>query len=376
MGSIETIIRYRGTGGECVRYRAVPWDAIRGRKGPTRSCETEEEAYAYLKAWEARNDRTADAAGLPPTRRIRRVLVSDYARTYARTTPGEKSTKRDRLAVANRIGEEFAGVHLDELTRHEVVKWDGEIADRMAPGTRRKRMSFLKQMCKAAIRDGYMQTNPCDDIPAAPRVAVRHDTVPSEFEMERIIRWVPAQLKVMVLLAASSGMRAGEVCGLTWRNVDLHNGLVHIRAVREWDGTIRHYTKGKTHRTVPLTPRTVAALKAHKEFVSTGPDDFVACGEMFEPIGPHYLSELWQRLMRRYSNAMLADTGKPVTVPRFHDLRHYAAHDLVRRGVNLRVLQRFLGHSSLATTEIYMPEVSTAAMAAAMAAPVRELVAV
>lgn len=372
MGSIETIIR-QGRDGETVKYRGVPWDAIQGRKGPTKSFPTSDAAYAYVRAWEARNDGTAAAAGLAVERRVRRVTVAEYARTYALTAPGERNTKRDRLSTSRRIGHELAGLHLDELTRHVVAKWDSDNADNMSPGTRRKRVGFLSQMCRSAIRDGYMRENPCDDLPRAPRVNVNVKTVPSEFEAEQIIRWVPAYLKVTVLLAASSGMRAGEICGLKWKNVDLRNSRVCVRDVRLTDGTIRPYTKGKTHRTVPLSPRTVQALKAHKEFVSSGPEDFVACNKSFEPLRTHWLASMWPRLMRRYSAMVLQETGRLVTPPRFHDLRHYAVHDLVGRGVHVRVLQGFLGHKDLNTTQVYMPEATVEAMASAMAAPRRAL---
>lgn len=368
MGSVETIIRENKSGGESIRYRAVPWDAIAGKRGPTKSFLRETDAYTYMRTWERDNDGTAAEAGLPDRRR-KRVLVSEYAIDYSRIMPGEKSTKRDRGYTARRVGEEFKGVYLDELNRHLIANWDLKLAEKYAPGTRRNRIGFLSKMCAAAIEDGYMSSNPCDTIERAPHVTKRLKNEFTELDMERIIRWLPEYYKVVVLLACSSGMRSGEICGLTWKHVDLERGLVHIRDVRLSDGSIRGYTKGKTHRTVPLSPRTVAALKAHMEFVGTGPNDFVACNERFEPLTTHWLSTRWYQQMQKYRRHIEKETGMLVAVPRFHDLRHYAAHDLVHRGVHVRTLQKFLGHQDLNTTQIYMPDVTTAAMAAAMAAP-------
>lgn len=364
VGSVETIIRKNR-----VTYRGVPWDAVSGKRGPTRSFERETDAYAYMRAWERNNDGVATDAGLPERRR-KRILVSDYATDFALIAPGESTTKRDRRSVARRVAEEFKGVYLDELNYHRIAKWDLELAEKYAAGTRRKRVGFLSKMCTAAIEDGYLRENPCTKIERAPRVSKRIKSEFTELEMERILRWLPEYLKVVALLACNSGMRAGEICGLTWKHVDLDNALVHVRDVRLTTGEIRGYTKGKTHRTIPLSPRTVTALKAHREFVSTGPNDFVACNEHFDPMYTNWLATVWYRKMAQYRKHIEATTGQLVAVPRFHDLRHYAAHDLVRRGVHVRVLQEFLGHKDLSTTQIYMPDVTVEAMAAAMRAPV------
>jgi len=359
-----------------VKYRGVPWNAVVGKRGPTRSFDTETDAYAYVRTWERDNDGTAAAAGLP-TRRRKRVLLSEYALDYSTVMPGESSTRRDRRSVARRIGEEFAGVYLDELNLNMVQRWDYKLAEQFAPGTRRNRMGYLSNVCEAAIRDGHMTENPTNGIARAPHVTKRMKNEFTIDDIEHILAWIPEYLRATVHLAFSSGMRAGEICGLTWKHVDLEKRVVHIRDVRESDGRIRGYTKGKTHRTVPLTLRTVQALKRHRRFVPTGPDNFVACNSRFEPLMTKWLGMLWFTLMQKYQREMFARTGKIRPVPRFHDLRHFAAHDLVGRGVHVRVLQGFLGHKSLATTQEYMPDVTVESMAAAMEAPrVRHLVAV
>lgn len=374
MGSVETIIRENRDGTSSVRYRGVPWDAIAGKRGPTRSFERETDAHVYMRAWERDNANAAEEAGLPTRRK--RVLVSEYAADYAQTMPGESTTRRDRQSTARRVAEEFKGVYLDELNRHRIQKWDIALEKQLAPGTRRNRMGFLSKMCDSAIVDGYMVENPTKGIPRAPHVTKKQKAEFAIEEIERIMSWLPPQLRIVVHLAFSSGMRAGEICGLTWKHVDLDKRVVHIRDVQVPDGSIRGYTKGKTHRTVPLSGRTVAALKWHRRYVTTGPDDFVACNLKFGKLTTKWLASMWSRKMSQYQREMLAATGKLRPVPRFHDLRHYSAHDLVRRGVQVRVLQVFLGHKNLNTTQIYMPDVTVDAMAAAMAAPVRQLAAV
>ena len=95
-------------------------------------------------------------------------------------------------------------------------------------------------------------------------------------------------LHAPILLAATTGMRRGEVLGLRWRDTDLDAGRVAVRqtlaAVRDVDGDCgRHLLvfgepkTAKGRRTVPLPPQTIAVLRAHRkaqaaERLQVGPD--------------------------------------------------------------------------------------------------------
>ena len=134
-----------------------------------------------------------------------------------------------------------------------------------------------------------------------------------------------------LLLAATTGLRRGELLGLRWADLDLGRGRAAIRqtllAVRDVDATVGTHRplfgtpKTDRERTVPLPARTVAALRAHRkrqlaERLAVGPDytdhGLVFCEPDGSPIHP-------VRFAKRF-RVRVARAGVPAI--RFHDLRH------------------------------------------------------
>lgn len=374
MGSVETIIRRdRKSGEERVVYRAVPWDRVEQRKGPTETFPTERAARDHVRAWEAQRLADASQAGVPV--KYKRVLASEYGLVFAAEPDVEDETRTSRRSSSNRICANgyFAGKYLDEITRFDVVQWDAHMRDvqHYAEGTRRKYMGFLSQMFEAAIRDGIVQANPTTGVKRAPHVTRGKKRIPESEDFESLVAFLPLHWRVVAVLAASSGMRAGEICGLQWQDVDLHNGIVHIRQTRLISNRIRGYTKGKTQRSVPLTPETVAVLRQHARVHACANDDFVAVKQNGDPMKISRIRNGWPEQMIHWQKHMRENEGRLVEGPRFHDLRHYAAHDLINRRAPVQTLRAFLGHKNLNTTQIYMDDVNVDEMREAMLQPRR-----
>jgi integrase len=170
------------------------------------------------------------------------------------------------------------------------------------------------------------------------------------------------RLEVPVLLAATTGLRRGEVLGLRWSDLDLDGGRLAVRqtlsASRNPD-TGKHvplFGEPKTRRSkrsVPLPARTVAALRAHRkaqaaERLLVGPD-YQDHGLVFaEPDGsPVHPDRFRERFEYR-----VARSGLPRV--RFHDLRHTYATLALQAGVHAKVVSGILGHANIGITlDIY-----------------------
>jgi integrase len=165
-------------------------------------------------------------------------------------------------------------------------------------------------------------------------------------------------LHAPILLAATTGMRRGEVLGLRWSDVDLDQGRVTVRqtmtAIRDVD-TGRHVIvtgepkTAKSRRSVPLPAQTVAALRAHRKVqaqqrLMAGPgwtDHGLVFGEPNgQPIHPDRFRE---RFEYRVAKSKLPRI-------RFHDLRHTYATLALQAGVHAKVVSEILGHSSIGIT--------------------------
>jgi integrase len=151
-------------------------------------------------------------------------------------------------------------------------------------------------------------------------------------------------------LAATTGLRRGELLGLRWRDVDLDAGRASI--VQTLIGR-RELSTPKTdngRRSVAIDPATVAVLRGHRkdqleERLAWGPayedeHGLVFCREDGSPVWPQSLSRAFERHAEQ--------AGLPAI--RFHDLRHTHATLALAVGVHPKVVSERLGHASVGIT--------------------------
>ena len=151
------------------------------------------------------------------------------------------------------------------------------------------------------------------------------------------------RLYALWLLAASTGMRRGELLGVQWPDVDLGRARV---AVRRSLVTVGHQVvvsepkTAKGRRSVALDPATVAALKAWRKRQTA---ERLAWGPAWIDSGLVFTREV----TRAFTRHVLA-AGVPII--RLHDLRHTHATLALAAGVHPKVVQERLGHANIAIT--------------------------
>ena len=154
------------------------------------------------------------------------------------------------------------------------------------------------------------------------------------------------------MLAASTGMRRGEVLGLRWVDVDLELARVAVRQTLVLAGRQVVTSEPKTsrgRRSIALDPRTVAQLRAWRaaqleERLAWGPaysdSGLVFTREDGAPMHPEWLSDAFDWRIRT--------AGLPRI--RFHDLRHTHASLGLAAGIPIKVMSERLGHSTSSFT--------------------------
>jgi integrase len=256
----------------------------------------------------------------------------------------------------------FADQPIHRITRADVDR----LVDKMVAGRHKKRgdrqglapksirnyVTLLTTLLNYAIRSkGWISQN----VAAGVTVPVddQDDTDELQFlEPHEVYDLATAALRdplygvldhALILTAAQTGLRQGELLALRWESVDYAAGVV--RVVRN---VVRHREttpKSKERRVVPLAPD-VARVLINLGGVDPDPDALVFAN----PLTGGYLTR--SPLMRRYRVALKA-TGLDVEF-RFHDLRHTFGTRMAAAGVDVRKIQAWLGHAGMKTTERYM----------------------
>jgi len=157
-------------------------------------------------------------------------------------------------------------------------------------------------------------------------------------------------------LAASTGMRRGELLGLRWSDMDLERARLAVRRALVSVSYDAQEPDAKTHRServIDLDPRTVKLLREHRvrqreerEAVDAGYRDLNLV--FAKPDGTHVHPDIFSQAFRR----RVAASGVPGI--RLHDLRHTHATLLLQAGVSPKVVSERLGHATVAfTMQVY-----------------------
>lgn len=153
----------------------------------------------------------------------------------------------------------------------------------------------------------------------------------------------------LYFLAATTGMRRGELAGLRWRNVDAARLTVNQQVVSvEYELIEDDLKTASSRRTIDLDEQTTAMLRRHRrgqleERMATGQrddDGFVFARPDGSPVHPDLVSQTFQRFMDQSELPRI----------RLHDLRHTHATILLQQNVHPKVVSERLGHSSIAFT--------------------------
>jgi integrase len=163
-------------------------------------------------------------------------------------------------------------------------------------------------------------------------------------------------LRFAVLVAASTGLRRGELLALRWCDLDLDGATLCVAQVLEFVGKRLSFKEPKTkqsRRTIALSLALVEELQTYRARQATerlalgigrDPARLVFTSIDGAPLRPDGVTWRFAKLVNQAGVRRIS----------FHGLRHTHATDLLRAGVHSKIASERLGHSSVATTlDIY-----------------------
>ncbi len=251
-----------------------------------------------------------------------------------------------------------------------VSSWMAQMtSEGYAPRTVAKAFALLRQAMKHAVAQDLVAKNPCDYC-KPPKIQRRKMRVLDREQRTRMLSLArdaePSPLALAIELALTTSMRRGEVCGLRWSDIGEREVTVN-RAISLDSGT--PYEKDPktsgSHRTIPLTGRLWAVLKAIEK------DRRYVSAELGVPFGDPYVLGTADPNSRPYHPTQLTKDFKAFCEMNgfestFHDLRHTFATMMIAGGTDVRTVASYLGHSNVAMTLNTYAEVDPDAKKAAL----------
>ena len=202
----------------------------------------------------------------------------------------------------------------------------------------------LNRLLEAAVENELLGRNPLRSV-KPPRVEAEPMRFLSHDEVAALAAAIDPRYRALVLLAAYSGLRAGELAALRRKHVDLlRRSVTVVEQVQRIGGrfVVLPPKSAAGRRSVALPTLVATALQEHlATFGEPGPEGLVFPA----PEGGFLRPENFRN--RAWLPAVQAAGVAPLRV---HDLRHTCASLGIAAGADVKVLQRMLGHASAALT--------------------------
>ncbi len=213
----------------------------------------------------------------------------------------------------------------------------------LAPATVEVVYSYTSALFKAAVGERLIRESPCTRIrlPANPRGRITPLTVPQVHTTADRVR---PQYRGMVLLGAATGLRPGELRGLTVDRLVFADGGLRVRVDRQLTSTTPGWGPPKTSssvRTVTTDQETAVMLRRHIAEHPPHPSGLIFTGRTHQPLSRSVLSEVWHRATDGLG--LPARTG-------WHELRHFHASMLIAGGLSVVAVSERLGHKDATET--------------------------
>lgn len=214
--------------------------------------------------------------------------------------------------------------------------------------------TLLSQMLKDAVLDGLIALNPCEGVKLPNKVEdIKNDPYISANQAPIFLKAIKGHpLENAFILGALCGLRRSELAGLKWDSV--RNGQIYIEHVRTRHKTEEEKYRTKTkasNRKYPITTAIQVLLdeikKQQENDRKKKSEDYIESGYVFtkengEPFGLDYFSKQFKKI--------ILDTPELDNDLHLHSLRKSCISMMVHSGLDVKNVQKWVGHSDISTT--------------------------
>lgn len=289
-----------------------------------------------------------------------KYTVKDWAEIWLNEYTGNLkplTVKQYTTYINNRIVKNMGSVKLTRLDTPIIQRFYNQLTkEGLSPVTIKNIHSILHSMLETAVEVGYMRTNP-SNICKLPKSEKKQIKPLENADISKLLEALKGdKYESLYTVDLFTGLRQGELLGLTWDCIDFKKGTMYIYRQLQFNKGSYYFTSlknGKT-RTIALAPYVLNILRNQKAWQAecqlksygmwNNKDDLVFTNEL----GGH----LTQNYTYRHFKKIVSSIGIPDA--RLHDLRHTFAVSSLQSGNDVKTVQEALGHHTAAfTLDVY-----------------------
>lgn len=332
------------------------------------------QAASEFAAWREQlieSEKAVEALRMAPTASLK---VTEYVKRYWDTRDITPETREHYGYLLKHMQRPVLEVPMRELDTARVRAWLALLREEgLGQSMLNKTYNQLMYACRWAVENGDLERNPClkRDTPKRGKHELNplDDANVSKLKMALDnMQSTDPKLADLADLALNTGMRIGELCALTFEDVD--NDLIHVRnvVVRSKGGCrLKPSPKNGDRRDVPQNATTRAIIERRRAVFAAHMDELSGVylfADLATPTkfpSPSYLGKAWSAAMKTAGIVGIASVK-----PRFHDLRDTFATQALVNGIDVVTVASILGHRDTTTTlrhyARWMPNANASAM--------------
>ena len=262
-------------------------------------------------------------------------------------TIGKKYMHDQRQLYKNHIQPNpIANTIISEIKHAQVLDFRSELLNKgIGPRTVNRAIGILKILFKEGIFREELENNPTLGVgnvnykPKEPGI-FSVDELRKLFSDSSFCPWKDIYDYTCFLIAATTGMRRGEILALRWKNIDFAKSLIKVIEAWKTEDEIGKPKWNKV-RIVPIPVKIIQSIKALESYsIRINDEDLVFCNDD----GTRFGGTWWKKRFNRAMNILKIDIKKRNIKP--HSLRHSLNTHLLNAGCDPLKIQTFLGWSS------------------------------
>ena len=304
---------------------------------------------------------TKELAEVSGTSDTGNMTVSDFVEKYIDThnTLRESTVNQYRGALNILKKYPFCRKKISEVSVTDAKKYALELSKTRSYGTTQTDLIVLKAAFSEAVEDGILKSNPFSFKlsklivnSTVPKSSINNEDRDALIDFCRKNKRAHKSIDAIIILLGT-GMRISELCGLTFDDIDMEKGIIFIRHQLYKSGKEIKLVPPKSSAGIRPIPMSDEVYKAFERVISDRSNAKI-------PEYAHFLfltssgkptdARIWDSRFRSYCRQIneFQDEKLPRITP--HSCRHTFCSDMALDGMNLKILQKVMGHSSLQIT--------------------------